>query len=154
MWVQNLMTQPPQTCPITMKLAAVSRRMRETGCGTLVALDQHGRLAGIVSDRDLALAIGNVDDPARTSVERVMTRRVHTALPDDDLRVALDQMARHKVRRLPVVSHDGDVLGLISIDDIILWGVQESGVTLEDVVAALRSICAAYGAVVDETTAP
>ena len=35
MQVKNLMTQPPQTCPVTMRLAAVSRRMRETGCGTV-----------------------------------------------------------------------------------------------------------------------
>ena len=152
MQVKNLMTQPPQTCPVTMRLAAVSRRMRETGCGTVVALNQ-GRLVGIVTDRDLALAVGCTDDPARVQLETVMTRRVHTASPDDDLRVALENMARHKVRRLPVVSQDGEVLGLISIDDIILWGVQESGVTVHDAVAALRSICATYNAVVEETSA-
>lgn len=151
MQVQSLMTQPPQTCPVTMGLAAVSRRMRETGCGTVVALD-HGRLAGIVTDRDLALAIGRADDPARVRVETVMTRRVHTAAPGDDLRVALEQMARHKIRRLPVVTHDGEILGLISIDDIILWGVQESGVTVHEAVAALRSICATYNAVVEESS--
>ena len=151
MQVRSLMTQPPQTCPVTMGLAAVSRRMHETGCGTVVALDQ-GRLAGIVTDRDLALAVGRADDPAQLRVKTVMTRRVHTAAPDDDLRVALDQMARHKVRRLPVVTHDGELLGLISIDDIILWGVQESGVTVQDAVAALRSICATYNAGVGEAS--
>lgn len=81
-----------------------------------------------------------------------MTRRVHTAAPDDDLRLALEQMARHKVRRLPVVNHDGEILGLISIDDIMLWGVQGSGVTVHEAVATLRSICATYTAVVEETS--
>lgn len=151
MQVRDVMTQPAMTCPVTMNLAAVCRRMKDSGCGTLPVLDHRGRLAGIVTDRDLALAIGKTD-PAQGAVESVMTHRVYSCLAEDDLRQALGEMARHKVRRLPVLDHDGDVIGMISIDDITLWGVSESGVTMQELMAALRSICATETAVVARVT--
>ena len=52
------MTTPPQTCLLDTSLAIVSRRMKETGCGTLIVLDHRGKPAGMLTDRDLALAIG------------------------------------------------------------------------------------------------
>lgn len=54
MKVRDIMIQPVQTCTTEMNLAATSRRMNETGCGTLAVL-KAGRLAGILTDRDLAL---------------------------------------------------------------------------------------------------
>jgi CBS domain-containing protein len=141
MKVHDLMSRPPQTCPATMSLVAASRRMEACGCGTLIALDAHGRLAGILTDRDLALAVGRLD-PASATVAEAMTRRVHVCGPDCGVAEALDAMARHKVRRLPVVSSTGDVQGIISIDDITLWGLQD-GVSAEGLVAAWRRICAA-----------
>jgi CBS domain-containing protein len=149
MKVQSIMTQPPQTCPWRMTLASASRRMREKGCGTLLALDHHGRLAGIVTDRDLALAIGLGEDPRTVTVEQVMTREVHTCLAGDDLQLALAIMAQHRIRRVPVLDHHGDVLGLISIDDIILWGLQD-GLQAGDVIAALRMICVTERALIDQ----
>lgn len=143
MKVKSIMTQPAQTCTIDMNLAAASRRMKETGSGTLVVLNHRGRLAGIVTDRDLALAVGTIHDPAQTTVATLMTHPVHTCAPDDDVRAALGTMSMFRVRRLPVVGDAGDVAGMISIDDIILWGVPKSAVTLGVLVAALRSVCSA-----------
>lgn len=151
MKVKNIMTQPLQTCTIDMNLAAASRRMKETGCGTLAVLNHHGRLAGIVTDRDLALAIGSVSEPTRFTVAKMMTHPVHTCGPDDDVHAALDTMSMFKVRRLPVVSEAGDADGMISIDDIILWGVPKSAVSLRALVAALRSICSASSAAVQDS---
>jgi predicted transcriptional regulator len=47
MQVHDVMTEPPQTCPHTMHLADASRRMRETGCGSLIVLGPRGRIVGI-----------------------------------------------------------------------------------------------------------
>lgn len=71
--------------------------MKETGSGTLAVLAS-GHLAGILTDWDLALAIGNIREPARKTVAQVMTRRVHTCGPEDDVRAALDTMAMFKGR--------------------------------------------------------
>jgi signal-transduction protein with cAMP-binding, CBS, and nucleotidyltransferase domain len=149
MRVRDIMTQPVQTCTTEMNLAAASRRMKDTGCGTLVVL-QCGRIAGILTDRDLALAICNVREPARVTVGKVMTGRVHTCRRDDDVHVVLDTMTTFMVRRLPVISETGDVEGMISIDDIILWATPQAAVSQHALIAALRSICSASSAAIHE----
>ena len=149
--VQNIMTQPVQTCTTEMDLTAASRRMEDTGCGTLAVLNDRGGLAGIVTDRDLALAIGTFGEPARVTVAEIMTHRVHTCRPDDPVRTALETMVRYKVRRLPVVARGGDVEGMISVDDIIVWGVPGHAVSLQALTAALRSLCASSTAAARET---
>jgi CBS domain-containing protein len=124
-----------------MHLKDASRRMRLTGCGSLIVLGPHGRIAGLVTDRDLALALGDADDAAQRTVQAVMSHPVRSCRPDDQLSVALDRMTSFHVRRLPVIDDDGDVKGLISIDDIVLWGLRSAGVS-ERLIAALRSLCA------------
>ena len=142
MKVREVMTRPPLTCRRDTTLATASRRMRDTGCGSLAVLDDRGRLAGILTDRDIAIAVADEDrQPAPRRVEEAMTHPVHTCHPEDDVHAALERMASEKVRRLPVVD-DGDLKGMISIDDIALWGVQHGGVTTQALARALRSICA------------
>ena len=142
MKVSGIMTQPPSTCRLETSLGMASRRMRETACGTLVVLDHRGRVAGILTDRDLAIAIGKTErNPAHISADEAMTRDVYTCSPDEHVPTALERMAEAKVRRLPVVTSDGDLHGLLSIDDIILWGVQHGGVSRKNLVRALRAIC-------------
>jgi CBS domain-containing protein len=145
MQVHDVMTEPPQTCPHTMRLADASRRMRDTGCGSLIVLGAHGRIVGIATDRDIALALGRDPDAGRLTLDRVMSTPVHTCRPGDDVRLALERMTSARVRRLPVVAEDGDVKGLISIDDIVLWGLQSSGVGMHALIAGLRALCATSG---------
>jgi CBS domain-containing protein len=141
MQVHEVMTEPPQTCPQTMHLPDASRRMGTTGCGSLIVLGPRGRIVGFVTDRDLALALSDPRDARRLTVDAVMSRHVHSCRSDDELFLALDRMARFRVRRLPVIDEDGDVKGLVSIDDIVLWGLQSPGVN-QRLIAALRSLCA------------
>ncbi len=143
MRVHEVMTEPPQTCPRGMHLAEASRRMRATGCGTLIVLGPDGRIAGIITDRDVALAVAEAPDVGRLTLDQVMSRPVRTCRSGDHLGVALDRMAAFHVRRLPVVDERGDVKGLISIDDIVLWGLRSPGVSTQAVVAALRALASA-----------
>lgn len=151
MTVQEIMSQPVHACTINTNLAAASNRMRATGCGALVAL-WHGRLAGILTDRDLALAIGAIRDCEHAPVAEVMTRVVHTCRSSDDVRIALETMARFKVRRLPVLGVTGDVDGMISVDDIILWAIPEGAIDTSALTDALRSLCAASTASAPDTS--
>jgi CBS domain-containing protein len=153
MRVHDIMMQPVYTCTVDM-LATASRLMRDTGCGTLLVLNHRGRLAGIVTDRDLALAFGEIGDSAPSTVKDVMSHPVRICRPNDDLRLVLHKMGALKVRRLPVVSEGGAITGVISIDDIILWGVHDSGVSLHELVAALRSICVSSTAALQASAEP
>ena len=142
MKVHDIMNQPAHTCHPQTNLATVSRRMKDTAAGMLVVLDGRGRIAGVVTDRDLALAIDDTAADIRTlPIERIMTRRVHTCHEDDDLHGALARMASGRVRRLPVLNRNRDLQAVISIDDVILWAVRQGGVTATELASALRRIC-------------
>jgi signal-transduction protein with cAMP-binding, CBS, and nucleotidyltransferase domain len=142
MKVHDIMSAPPQICRVDTDLATASRYMKQTGTGMLVAIDAHGTIAGVVTDRDLALAIGtSLRDVRDRRVSEVMTCVVRSCHEHDEVHEALATMARGHVRRLPVLSADGDLKGVLSVDDIILWAVQGGGVTSKELIGALRRIC-------------
>ena len=116
MKARTVMTRPAYTCRLDTTLDQASRSMEQNACGTLAVLDGAGRLAGILTDRDLAMAIGTSEDhPSHVAVAVVMTPNVHTCVPNEDLAVALERMSDAKVRRLPVVDAGGNVEGMLSI---------------------------------------
>jgi CBS domain-containing protein len=76
-------------------------------------------LVGIVTDRDLALKIVALGrDPKSTKAEEVMTLQVVTCRAEDDLQKALDAMAGHKLRRIPVVDNNNGIVGIIAQADV------------------------------------
>jgi CBS domain-containing protein len=114
---------------------SVARQMHEHNVGTVVVLDAEGRPIGIVTDRDLALALGARDVARQCPVEKVMTRRVVAVPEDADLLAATKFFRECGVRRLPVVDRDDRVVGLVSLDDLLQLLVGE----LNDLVQAIRS---------------
>ena len=142
MKVHDIMSAPPQTCRVATDLATASRRMKQTVTGMLVVLDGRGRVAGVVTDRDLAVAIGNSRRDVRDRrVGEIMSSHVRSCHEQDDVHEALTTMMNAHVRRLPVLSADGDLKGVVSTDDVILWAVNRSGINPIELVGALRRIC-------------
>ena len=70
-----------------------------------------------------------------------MTRRVHSCRETDAVDPALRTMTAAHIRRLPVLGEGGDLVGVLSIDDIILWAVTRRGVSATALAGALRGIC-------------
>jgi CBS domain-containing protein len=139
------MTPKPSTCRLDTPLDDVSRLMNEAHCGTLLVLDRRGHPVGILTDRDLAMSIGNETRPPSEILARdVMTSPMHVCTGDESLSTVLDRMASVGVRRLPVLSAHGALIGIVSIDDIVLWGVQHGGVTRKEVLLALHAVCAVH----------
>jgi signal-transduction protein with cAMP-binding, CBS, and nucleotidyltransferase domain len=102
------------------------------------------KLLGIVTDRDICLAVATkFQSPEELPVGDIMTKKVYTCSPDHDARTALNLMTNHAVRRVPVVTTDGRLTGLISIDDLVLRADRHKGaaVSADDVIDAFRSIC-------------
>ncbi|WP_225890040.1 CBS domain-containing protein [Indioceanicola profundi] len=76
-------------------------------------------IKGVVTDRDvLYRAVAEGKDPRRTRVSEIATRLVFTCRPDDPLTTAMDLMASHNIRRLPVVEDGGGVIGWLSLSDV------------------------------------
>ena len=141
MKVREIMTEPPLTCTPETSLAVAARLMREADYGTLPVIDSGGRLAGIITDRDICLALGATNRNAlHVAVHEVMTRRVISALLDDDVRTALAMMKDARVRRLAVRDEFGRLKGMLSIEDIVIRGLERGGIAAGEIIDALRAM--------------
>ena len=141
MKVREVMTEPALTCNPDMSLAAAAEAMWEADCGTLPVVDSHGRLAGIITDRDICLAMaGSHRNALNIAVHEVMTHKVFSAPVDDQVQKALATMKTARVRRLPVCDVDGHLVGIVSIEDIVVRGLQSGGVKTSDIIDVLHAM--------------
>jgi signal-transduction protein with cAMP-binding, CBS, and nucleotidyltransferase domain len=102
-------------------------------------------VVGILTDRDLAIKIGQASrHPSQIPAGEAMTANVYSCSEDENLSDALERMGDARIRRLPVVGPRGRLLGMLSIDDIVLWGVENRGIKPKALVRALHAICAAH----------
>lgn len=119
MKVTELMHTPAITCRSTTAIADVARLMRDRNVGSVLVIDEIGYLAGIVTDRDIAVrAVGEGRAPDNP-VEQVMSRDVATVNLHGDVGDAAAIMAKRMIRRLPVVDSDDRPHGMVTFDDLI-----------------------------------
>lgn len=145
MRVQQVMSLPAHTCHRRTRLSEVLLQMQDGDFGMMPVTDEHGRLVGIVTDRDIALALARHHrSPDDLTAAEIMHEQVYTVEQHHDVRDAMRIMARHQVRRLPVLDESRRVLGVLSIEDLLLDVRHRirSGTepTLLDVAETLRAI--------------
>jgi len=118
--VAELMTSQTQTCRIDENLGTVAKIMWEHDCGCVPLVDSDGRIAGIVTDRDICMAACQRDEPlSKIPATFAAARDVVTLLPDDTIERAEALMREHEIRRLPVVDESRRPMGILSINDIV-----------------------------------
>jgi len=120
---RDVMTKDPVCCLPSHTVDVVAQLMTSVDVGPvpIVESQQTKQLIGIVTDRDLIVRVVAAGrDPTRTTVGTVMTRDLVTCHPDDDLQAALNAMAQHQVRRIPVVDDTGRIVGIIAQADIAI----------------------------------
>lgn len=140
MQVREIMTTPPVTCTPETSLGIAAGRMADHACGILPVVDTRGRLAGIITDRDICLAMSRTNRNALSiSVREVMTRKVASVQLGDDVRRALVLMRTARVRRVPVRDAGGHLEGVLSIDDIIGRG-SLGDIQADEIVGTLRDV--------------
>jgi len=117
----EVMTKNPICCLPDSVVAEAAKLMKSENIGSIPVIEneQSHKLVGIVTDRDLAVKIVAEElDAKSTKVAMVMTHKVVTCQADDDLQKALDAMAEHQVRRIPVVDKEQKILGIIAQADV------------------------------------
>ena len=113
----EVMTRPLATCAPEAHVTDVAAIMRDRDIGDVLIVED-GKLSGIVTDRDLTLqALTGEDDPRQTPVRKYMSTQVVTGESAWDLARVSNVMARHQIRRLPIVQ-DGKLVGIISLGDV------------------------------------
>ena len=131
--VRDVMTPGVRTVSPAQSLADAAEVMKGEDVGS-VPVVQEGRLAGIVTDRDIVIrAVADRRDPQTVKVEEVASRDLVTVEPEQDLDEALALMARHQVRRLPVVE-EGRLVGMLAQADVALEAKEKKvGETVEEI---------------------
>ena len=117
--VRDAMTADPRSIGKSVSVVEAARLMREQDIGSLPITDDE-QLVGMITDRDITMrVVAEAVDPQRTPVGDVCSRDVISVAPESDLEEALQLMARHQVRRLPVVEN-GRLVGIVAQADIAL----------------------------------
>lgn len=118
---KDVMTQDPVCCLPTDTVSKAAQLMKDENVGSIPVVEDEEtmKLIGIVTDRDLALQVVAPEWDAETKqVDEVMTYEVITCRADDDLQKAVDAMAQHQLRRMPVIDGDYRIVGIISQADV------------------------------------
>jgi CBS domain-containing protein len=116
--IREVMTAAPGAIRTTDTLQKAARLMRTKDIGDVLVEDDQGMLAGIITDRDVAIrATAEGADPKTTTVEGIFTHEVTALAPTDTVHDAVQLMRAQNVRRLPVVE-SGKAIGIISLGDI------------------------------------
>jgi CBS domain-containing protein len=117
--VRDAMTEDPRSIGASEPVVDAARLMREQHVGSLPVTDNE-KLVGMITDRDITTrVVAEAADPKMISVGDVYSRDLISIEPDQDLDEALRLMARHQVRRLPVVE-SGSLVGIVAQADIAL----------------------------------
>ena len=121
MLVESLMTHNPEACRPEANLAEAAAIMWRRDCGVVPVTDGEGSVVGVITDRDICMALAMGGRLAsEVSVGEVMARGVETCTPVDDVREALELMRSRQLRRLPVINSGGKLVGILSMGDVVL----------------------------------
>jgi CBS domain-containing protein len=131
-----------------------ARLMWEKDIGAVPVVDDGGRLIGIVTDRDIAMATYLRGATLRDiPVRSLMTTEVITARASDSVNDVSALMSRRQVRRVPIVDDQNALIGIVSLNDLAAAATgseSNRGITEHEVADALRAICAPRSSTVGE----
>ena len=120
MKVRDLMTGKPSHCLPETNLGSATELMWNANCGCLPVLTMDGKISGVITDRDICVALGTRNRVAgEVKVAEVMSDKLYCCAPEDEIHLALQTFREARVRRLPVIARDGSLIGVLSIDDIL-----------------------------------
>lgn len=148
MQVKEFMTEEVKTCHRGTNLAKAASAMWEGDCGVLPVVDDNGKVTGMISDRDICIAVVTKGRLASDIAVGEVTAGMglYSCSPSQPITEALEMMKMHKIRRLPVIDEGGNLCGILSLSDIVQKSsARRSGkavVTTADVVDTIKAISA------------
>jgi len=132
--IRELMTSNPRSLESGSTVMEAARLMRDEDAGIIPVVEGE-KLVGTVTDRDIAIrVVAEGRSPESVTVGEIASRELVTIDPQQDLDEALRLMARHQVRRLPVVEEDGKLVGIVAQADVAKRASEErTGEVVEDI---------------------
>ena len=121
MKVFEVMTIDAGFCNSGDNLTKAAEIMRQKDCGIVPVIDAEKKIVGVITDRDICLAAAKLNKKtADIKAHELNLRFVKTCAPDDDVKDVLRRMRKYKIKRLCVAGQEKELLGVISLSDILL----------------------------------
>jgi CBS domain-containing protein len=142
--VSQLMTKDVATCRPDEPLNRATQIMWDHDCGCVPVVDEEGKIQGMITDRDICMAAftqgKRLDE---IPIASAMSRQVHATAANDDIEYAEELMSAKRVRRIPVLDGQNQVVGILSLGDIAcaLSGKGSDGISPPILAQTLSQIC-------------
>jgi CBS domain-containing protein len=119
--IGNICTKPAVTASPDTTAREAAHRMRTRNVGALVLVDGRGEPLGVVTDRDITVkVVAQGNDPSAVRLGTLVRRKQTVIREDAGILDATKLLSRRGVRRLPVVNRAGKLIGIISLDDLLM----------------------------------
>ena len=128
--VKDIMTgSKVKYCNLNTRLLNVSKIMKKSNIGVLPLVDQNKKVIGVITDRDICLALANKKkNLAKVSVKDVISQvKLNTIKAGDDIKKAMREMRINKISRLPVTDKNGKLRGILSLNNLISNTLKKKG---------------------------
>jgi CBS domain-containing protein len=145
--VADVMSGEVASCAPDTSLGEAARRMWQRDVGCLVVIDQ-GRVVGVLTDRDACMS-GYFEGRRLDEIPaaKAMSKELHVCTPDSPLRLVARMMKEQRIRRMPVLDREGQLVGIVTLGDLAraaTSGRDDDSVAIrsEDVATTLAAITA------------
>lgn len=122
--LRDIMTKDVETVTLKDNVYEVAVKMRDWNVGVIPVVDENQNVIGVITDRDIVIRGIAEKRTGSAEVEQVMTRDVIMGTPDMTVDEAAKIMAKHQIRRLPVVEN-GKLVGIVALGDMAVRNVHE-----------------------------
>ena len=145
--VSRIMRRNVETCRPEDSLELAAGKMWEGDIGSVPVVNAEGTVIGMITDRDVSMAGYTQGRLLRDiPVSLAMSKEVFSCFAGDGLIEAEETMRSHQVRRLPVLDASGQLVGIVSLNDLARESEREVGakgreVSAREVTATLAAIC-------------
>jgi CBS domain-containing protein len=145
MTVKDLLTSDVKSCRADTDLATAAQIMWDCDCGVVPVINDERKVIGMITDRDICIAAATRStSPSNIRVGDVMSGEVYACAAEDDVRTAFRTMKKQRVRRLPVLDRQERLVGIVSLNDLVLRADCREGAEVPggEFLDTLKSICA------------
>lgn len=129
MKVSDIMTRGIQTITPSQTIHEAAAMMARIDCGALL-VNQDDRLIGMITDRDITIRAVATGMPGETPISEVMSGEIRYCFEDEDVEHVARNMGENLVRRLPVLSRDKRLVGVVSLGNIAQGGDSDASMAL------------------------
>lgn len=131
--VKDIMSTEVESCSLLDNAYEVAVKMKELNVGAIPIVDDE-QLVGMITDRDLVIRGIAEKRPGSSKVEKLMSDQLITVTKDTSAREAIELMAQHQIRRLPVVEND-QLIGIVSLGDFAVEKLtdEQAGMALSEI---------------------